>query len=68
MKSATPKFIVGSNGRKEAVLLDIGEYRRIIDELEDLQDALTLDRAERSSRKLVPYSAARSRLKRADKL
>jgi hypothetical protein len=36
--------------------------------LEDLEDALALDRAERSAKKLVAYSSIRKRLRRAGKL
>ncbi len=68
MRNVTPKFIVGSNGRKEAVLLRIAEYRRLMGKLEDLQDAVTLDRAEYTSKRLVSYSTVRKRLKRAGKL
>lgn len=63
-----PKFVVGPSGRREAVLLDMGQYRRILQKIEDLDDALALDRAERTSKKLVPYVDVRRRLKRAGKL
>ena len=63
-----PKFVVGTSGRREAVLLDMNQYRRMLRKLEDLQDALALDRAERTSKKLVPYDDVRRRLKRAGKL
>jgi len=63
-----PKFVVGTSGRREAVLLDMNQYRRMLRKLEDLEDALALDRAERTSKKLVPYEDVRRRLKRAGKL
>ena len=63
-----PKFVVGTSGRREAVLLDMNQYRRMLQKLEDLEDALALDRAERTSKKLVPYEDVRRRLKRAGKL
>lgn len=59
---------MGSDGRKEAVLLGMAEYHRLMGKLEDLQDALALDRAERTSKKLIPYSSVQKRLKRAGKL
>ncbi len=68
MKSSRPKYVVSSGGRKEAVLLRLAEYHRLTAKLEDLQDALTLDRAEDTSKKLVPYSVLRKRLKRAGTL
>ncbi len=63
-----PKFAVGTSGRREAVLLDMNQYRRLLQKLEDLEDALALDRAERTSKKLAPYEDVRRRLKRAGKL
>ena len=63
-----PKFVIGTSGRREAVLLDMSQYRRMLQKIEDLQDALALDRSERTSRKLVPYEDVRRRLKRAGKL
>lgn len=49
-------------------MLDLNEYRRLLQKLEDLEDALALDRAERTSKKLAPYEDVRRRLKRAGKL
>ncbi len=68
MGNRQPKFIVSSHGRKEAVLLRVGEYRRLLGRIEDLEDALALDRAERTSKRLIPYAEVRERLKRAGKL
>jgi len=44
------------------------QYRRMLQKLEDLEDALALDRAENTSKTLVPYEDVRRRLKRAGKL
>ena len=63
-----PKFVVGTSGRREAVLLDMNQYRRMLRKLEDLEDALALDRAERTSNKLVPYEDVRRRLEHAGKV
>ena len=68
MISTARKFVVGTSGRKEAVLLGMDQYRRMLQKLEDLEDALALDRAETTSKKLVPYEDVRRRLKRAGKL
>ena len=68
MGDIAAKFVVSPAGRKEAVLLGVAQYRRLLRKIEDLEDALALDRAEQTSRKLIPYSAVRKRLKRAGKL
>ena len=64
----TTRFIVTARGQKEAVLLDLASYRRLLRRLEDLEDALTLDRSEDSSKGLVSYQRIRKRLKRAGEL
>jgi len=46
MISTKPKFVVSRHGRKEAVLLRVGDYRRLLEPIGDLEDALALDRAE----------------------
>ena len=68
MGHTATKFIVTGEGQKEAVLLDLASYRRLLRRLEDLEDALALDRAEGSSKKLLSYQRVRKRLKRAGKL
>ena len=68
MGTAATKFIVTARGQKEAVLLDLASYRRLLRRLEDLEDALLLDRSEDSSKTLVSYQRVRNRLKPAGKL
>jgi len=68
MGTTATRFIVTAQGEKEAVLLDLAAYRRLLKRLEDLEDALTLDRSEDSSKGLVSYQRVRNRLKRAGKL
>jgi len=38
LKLIKPKFIVDKNGKKEAVVLSYEEYKRILEDLEDLRD------------------------------
>jgi L-rhamnose isomerase len=68
VSDAKPKFLVSSAGRREAVILGVGQYRRLLDRIEDLEDAMALDRAEKTSKKLIPYEQVRARLRRAGKL
>ncbi len=68
MGNVPTRFVIGPSGQKEAVILKVSEYRRLTSKIEDLEDALALDRAEQTSKKLIPYSSARKRLKRAGKL
>jgi hypothetical protein len=68
MIQGSPRFIVGPDGRKSGVVLGLTHYRRLLRRIEDLEDALALDGAARSSKKLVSYESVRDRLKRAGKL
>ncbi len=68
MKHSAPKYLVGASGRRQGVVLALGEYRRLLRRIEDLEDSLALDRAEETSKQLLPYAAVRRRLKRAGKL
>ena len=68
MTQGTPQFIIGPDGRKRGVVLGVTHYHRLLHRIEDLEDALTLDRAARSSKKLVADETVRERLRRAGKL
>ncbi len=68
MVNAKPKFVVSPNGRKEAVLLRVDEYRRLLERIEDLEDCIALDRAEKTAKRLIPYAKVRGRLERTGKL
>jgi hypothetical protein len=68
MDGIKPKFVISAGGRKQTVVLGLNEHPRLIRRLEDLEDALALDRAERSSKTLLDYSSVRKRLRRSGKL
>ena len=68
MGNSRAQFIVGADGRRRAVLLGVTQYRRLLRRIEDLEDAVALDRAEGASKKLLRYDKVRERLKRAGKL
>ncbi len=62
------KYVVDERGRKTAVMLDVREYRRLMERLEDLEDALELDEARRTTTGSRPYEEVRSELKQAGRL
>jgi hypothetical protein len=68
MIQGSPRFIVGPDGRRRGVILDVADYHRLLRRIEDLEDTLTLDRAAQSSKKLISYDTVRKRLKQAGKL
>ena len=68
MGNTKPRPIAGKSGQKDVLLVRRSHYRRLLRRIEDLEDVLTLDRAENSSRELLDYAQVRKRLKRAGKL
>jgi len=62
------KFLVTGSGKTAGVVLDIKTYRRLIQRLEDLEDALELDKARRAAKKFRPYHEIRAELKKAGRL
>ncbi len=56
------RYVVDENGKRVAVLLDIEEYEKMVEELEDLEDARAVDEAraaiERGEEDLLPYDEA----------
>jgi PHD/YefM family antitoxin component YafN of YafNO toxin-antitoxin module len=65
---AKTKYLVDEKGRKRAVLLDIKEYQRFLQRLEELEDALSLDEAVRTAQSFRGYNEIRAELKREGRL
>jgi len=57
MLKVREKYLIDAQGKKTAVVLDVREYRRLMERLEDLEDALELDEARRASTGSKPYRA-----------
>lgn len=63
MSRASTKYLVDSQGRKKAVLLDMTEYVRLVSRVEELEDALDLDQAVRTAEGFRELEAIRDELK-----
>ncbi len=63
MVQVKEKYVTDGNGRKVAVQLDLKEYRKLREYLEDLQDALDLKRAKATARKFISFEELGRRLK-----
>ena len=59
------KFVVDENGAKVAVLLDIAEYERMLEEAEDREDIRAANEAKASGETPIPYEQARKEIERA---
>lgn len=68
MPKIKERFLVDESGKPSAVLLDIKSYRRLMERLEDLEDALELDRARRAAKRFRPYDEIRAELRRTGRL
>ncbi|MBI4233440.1 MAG: hypothetical protein HY686_03270 [Chloroflexi bacterium] len=64
----TTKYIVDEKGRRRGVVLSIGEYRRLLRRLEELEDALELDEAVRTAQGFADYTEVREELRRVGRL
>ena len=68
MSKMTSRYIVDGKGRKKSVVLDMREYRRLLERLEELEDTLDLDEAVRSAHTFVGYEAFRKELKQEERV
>lgn len=57
------KFVTDDNGRKVAVQLDMKDYQKLQEYLEDLEDARELIRAERTATGFTPLKEWKRELK-----
>ncbi|MBI4285480.1 MAG: hypothetical protein HY670_06225 [Chloroflexi bacterium] len=62
------KYLIDEKGRKKAVLLDIQEYARLLGRLEELEDALDLDKAVRTAGEFWDYREIREELRKEGRL
>lgn len=68
MATTDTKYLVDSRGRKKAVLLNIKEYSRLLNRLEELQDTLDLDEAARNAQGFREYREIREELLKEGRL
>jgi hypothetical protein len=62
-----PQFVTNERGEKVAVMLEIGEYEKILDELEELDAIREFDAAKASGESPIPFSEALSEVRRTRK-
>lgn len=68
MPRTTSQYIVDSRGQKKAVILPLKEFNRLIERLEELEDALSLDQALEDVQEFTDYRQIREELKRESRL
>jgi len=68
MLKTIERFITDRNGVKKAVVLTVSEYQKLLQVIEDMEDALDLTRAVKTDRQIRPYDEIRKELIRTRKL
>ncbi|HUK57451.1 MAG TPA: hypothetical protein VLY20_12430 [Nitrospiria bacterium] len=58
-----PQFITDEKGRKTSVVIDLRDYKNLMEYLEDLEDANDLLKAEREAAGFIPYERIRKKLR-----
>jgi PHD/YefM family antitoxin component YafN of YafNO toxin-antitoxin module len=53
-----PQFITDNKGKKTAVVLSLKDYKKIMDELEELEDIKIYDKAKEGKEKFIPIKEA----------
>ena len=63
-----PQFVVDETGERRSVVLSIDEYERLMELIEDLNDAAALDSAIAGSKQLEDFDSVIDDLKRDGRL
>jgi len=61
-----PHMIVNEDGKPVSVILSISTYKKILDELEELEEIRAYDKAKKSTDEILPFEEALDKFKRED--
>ena len=67
-KSRNPRRYITANGKKQAVIIDLDEMRKIENTIENLQDALAYEKAKREASGFITLANFKKQLKAMGKL
>ncbi len=67
MAIPTERFLVDEEGHRVGVLLDIGEYQRILEDLEELESIRAYDAAKASGDEAISFEQALQEIKKSRK-
>ena len=62
MISHKERYVVDERGQRVGVILDVEEYQRIVEELEELESIRAFDSAKASSDETIPFEQAISEI------
>ncbi|HEV2832090.1 MAG TPA: hypothetical protein VGW31_08920 [Hanamia sp.] len=63
----TPQFLIDAKGKKTGVFLSMKDYKKLMEELEELDDIKAYDKAKKKNEKTIPLRDA-IRLRKEEKL
>ncbi len=63
----TVRFVTNEQGEKVSVLLDMEEYRKMLEELEELESIRAYDAAKASGDSTIPFHQATEEIERSRK-
>jgi len=61
-----PRMIVNKDGKPVSVMFSISAYKKILDELEELEEIRAYDKAKKSTDEILPFEEALDKFKRED--
>ncbi len=64
MISLKEKYVVDEKGKRIGIMLDIKEYRKILEALEELESIRAYDKAKASKSKPIPFDRAVTQIER----
>jgi len=67
MLSRKEQYLVDEKGNRVGVLLDIGDYQKILDELEELESIKAYDAAKSAGDEAIPFEEAVAEIERTRK-
>ncbi|HEY9341400.1 MAG TPA: hypothetical protein VIQ23_07445 [Hanamia sp.] len=62
-----PQFLIDAKGKKTGVFLSMKDYKKLMEELEELDDIKAYDKAKKKNEKTIPLRDA-IRLRKEEKL
>ncbi len=67
MLSRKEQYLVDEKGNRVGVVLDIGDYQKILDELEELESIKAYDAAKSAGDEAIPFEEAVAEIERTRK-
>jgi len=64
MRTFKEHYVVDDQGNRVAVFLEISEYRRLLEELEELESLRAFDAAKASGDEVVPFEEAMAEIEK----